>query len=381
MAAHARPAAAHWSRSVTERIATPAPLTEEVGFLSALEEVVRGGRFSVLIPGTDASLLSISRSRARLDSHVRIGLPAHHSVQRSLDKRDLAVTAARHGLDPPTTIVCHSCEQALAAAREIGFPVVVKPLSVIIENTPIRWRSRSLLAVDPAGLRGIMADLGGSGLVQQQEDGKLVSFAGVFANGELLAEAVSRYHRVWPPNAGNACFSETIEAPANLRDRVVALLEDLGWEGLFELELIGGSADHWQAIDMNPRPYGSMALAIGAGCNLPAVWCRHLLGSPVAPVKAVPGVLYRWTESDLCYGLSQLRDGSGAAAAGVLSLHRGVVHPYLRAADPGPGIARLFELGSLVVKRRPPLRRRASGPRAAHRRCDPSDSSRRSALA
>ena len=67
-----------------------------------------------------------------------------------------------------------------------------------------------------------------------------------------------------------------------LRSRVSALLTDLGWEGLFELELIEREDGGWHAIDMNPRPYGSMALAIGAGCNLPALWCRHLLGAPVA---------------------------------------------------------------------------------------------------
>ena len=51
-----------------------------------------------------------------------------------------------------------------------------------------------------------------------------MSFAGVFAGGRLLGEAFSRYHRTWYPRAGNACYSETADAPADLRRRVVALL-------------------------------------------------------------------------------------------------------------------------------------------------------------
>ena len=31
-------------------------------------------------------------------------------------------------------------------------------------------------------------------------------------------------------------------------------------------------------IDLNPRPYGSLALAIGSGLKLPAVWADLLLG-------------------------------------------------------------------------------------------------------
>jgi FAD-dependent urate hydroxylase len=349
-AMHARPAAAHWSRSVTERILTPDPVADAAGFLDTLERVVSRGNFSALVPGSDASLLNVSRGRDRLDPHVGIGLPTHERVRRSLDKTVLATIAARHALDPPSTITCRDSAQALAAAREIGFPVVVKPLSSIIEDTRPRRRVGSVLVADTDKLQRVMAAFGGAGLVQQHAGGSVVSFAGVFADGRLLAETVSRYHRTWYPGGGNACYSETIDASAALRERVVALLDDLGWEGLFELELIEGERASWHAIDMNPRPYGSLALAIGARANLPAIWCRHLLGSASAPARAAPGVFYRWTDADLRHGFWQLRTGNGFAAASVLTVRRGVVHPYVRRDDPGPGVARLFELGRLALE-------------------------------
>ena len=350
-AADARPAPALWSRSVTEQISIPDPLKEEAAFQASLERLVSRGDFSVLMPGSDASLLSISRARDRLDPHVLIGLPAHERVQRSLDKTDLASIAARHALAPPSTIVCRGYAQALDAAQEMGFPVVVKPLSSIIEHTMPRRRSGSLLVADVGELQRVMADFGGTGLVQQYVQGSVVSFAGVFAGARLLAEAVSRYHRTWHPTGGNVCYSRTFDAPLVLRRRVAALLDDLGWEGVFELELIERADGSWQAIDMNPRPYGSLALAIGAGANLPAVWCQHLLGSVQAPVRAVPGVFYRWTDADLRHQFWQLRNGHAAAAAGVLRVHRGAVHPYVRGSDLGPGVARLFELGGRAIKR------------------------------
>ena len=354
----ARLAAAHLSRSVSERLVLADPLIAQDGFIDELAGVVADGRFSVLIPCADASLLRVSSNRARLEPHVRLGLAAREQVRRSLDKADLVATARRHGLDPPLTITCPGFEDALAAASEIGFPVLVKPLSTINDDLTPSRRLSSVWVEDVRQLRGAMIEVGGSGLVQRRAPGSVVSFAGVFAGGRLLAEAFSRYARTWPPNAGNACFSQTLEAPVGLRRQVVGLLEDLTWEGIFELELMETGCSAWHAIDMNPRPYGSMAVAIAAGANLPSLWCQHLLGDNPDPVKAAAGVSYRWTDADIGHGLWQLRSGSPAAAARVLRPRRGVVHPYGRRSDPGPSAARLVELGSMAASR---YRARRSG--------------------
>jgi FAD-dependent urate hydroxylase len=345
----ARLAAAHLSRAVSERLILPDPLIAPDGFLDELVRVVSRERFSVMIPGTDASLLRISLGRDRIEPHVRLGLPAHEQVVRSLDKADLIATAARHGLDPPLTHACRGFADAIAAAREIGFPVLAKPLRTIDDDVMPPRRLHSVWVEDADELRRQVARLGGAALIQRRVPGSVVSFAGVFAHGRLLAEAFSRYDRTWPPKAGNACYSETLEAPIDLRRRVVGVLEDLTWEGIFELELMEGAGSAWHAIDMNPRPYGSMAVALAAGANLPALWCRHLLGDTFDPVSAAPGVFYRWTDADICHGLWQLRSGRIVAAARVLRPRRGVAHPYARRSDPGPAAARLVELGSAAL--------------------------------
>jgi FAD-dependent urate hydroxylase len=346
-----RLAATHLSRAVSERLVLPDPLVAGASFLDALEQAVSRGRYSVLIPGSDASLLRVSSGRARLEPHVRIGLAAHEQVRRSLDKADLITTAERHGLDPPLTIACASFEEALSAARDIGFPVLVKPPTTINDELTPPQRLNSVWVEDAPELRRQIDRFGGVGLIQRRVGGSVVSFAGVFADGRLIAEAFSRYVRTWPVHAGSACYSQTLEAPVGLRRQVVALLEDLSWEGIFELELMETGSSTWHAIDMNPRPYGSMVLAIAAGANLPSLWCRHLLGDAPEPVRAAPGVFYRWTDADISYGLWQLRSGNLAAAARVLRPRRGVVHPYERHSDPGPAGARLVELGGMALRR------------------------------
>jgi predicted ATP-grasp superfamily ATP-dependent carboligase len=356
-AANARPAPAHWSRSVRDRLVVPAPLEDEEGFLGALVRAVRFGRYSVLVPGSDVSLLAISRGRRLLEPHVRSWLPPHELVERSLDKLVLLSAASRHGLDQPPTSVCRGKTEALSAASRIGFPLLVKPVTTILEVDGARQRVGAILARDEPTLEHAVAAYGGSCLVQRRERGAVWSFAGVFAQGRLLANVLSRYHRTCPPDAGGASFSETVRTPAWLEQRVSLLLEEIGWQGLFELELIKRADDGFAAIDLNPRPYGSLALAISAGANLPAIWCQHVLGQEPRRAWARPGVFYRCEDADLSHALWHARHRRFVAAARALTPQRGVVHSHFRARDPGPLLARLL----FMAKQRWP---RAGGPPA-----------------
>ncbi len=351
----ARPVAAHWSWSVDERLLLPHPLTDETAFIGELERKLSGGRYSVLLPGSDASLLAISRGRERLEGHALVALPPHEVIERSLDKLALLAAAGRHGLDSPATVACHSAGEARVAAGRFGYPVLVKPSASVFEVGSIPQRTGSFVAVDEDALGNAVSRCGGSYLIQQHELGAVVSVAGVFADGEMLAQATSRYHRTWRPDAGSASYSETIDAPSGLSAKVAALLADLHWEGLFELELIQRPDGSCAAIDMNPRPYGSVALAIAAGANLPAVWCDHVLGRRPDPVQARSGVFYRWTDADLRHALWQARNGRPSAAAGVFAIRRKVVHPYFTPSDPGPFAARLLTLALAALRRRAPL--------------------------
>ncbi len=350
--ASARPVAAHWSRSVHERFLVPAPLEDEAGFLDAVERAVSVGGYSVLVPGSDASLLAISRGRHRLKRHVRCQLPPHDLVERSLDKLALVSVASQHGLASPFTIACQGKAEAVSATGTIGFPVILKPVRSVFEVDGTRRRIGAVLVRDRCALDGAVAAYGGSCLVQRRERGAVLSFAGVFAEGRMLGKALSRYYRTWRPDAGGASFSQTMEAPPRLEERVKSLLEDLGWEGLFELELIERPDGGHAVIDLNPRPYGSLALAIGAGANLPAIWCEYVLGREPRRAQARPGVFYRCEDADISHALWQARHLRFAAAARTLRLRRGVVHSHFGSRDPGPFLARLLFLARTHRSRR-----------------------------
>ncbi|MGH2824657.1 MAG: NAD(P)-binding domain-containing protein [Thermoleophilaceae bacterium] len=345
-----RPSPAHWSRSCDERFALPHPLEDSEGFVAGIERVVSRAPYAVLVPGSDSSLLNLSRERDRIEPHVRMGLPPHEAVTASLSKLALADAAAAVDLATPETAVCEGVDEAVDAAGEMGYPVVLKPASSLIEVGGVAMRVGSMRVDTTERLAELAPRYGAPCLIERTEAGKIVSFAGVIAEGGLIVTAASRYARTWYPESGNVCFSETIEPPASLSERVVALLQAVGWEGIFELELIERPGGSYAALDLNPRLYGSLALAIAAGANLPAVWCDWLLGRDARPASARPGIRYRWEDADFRHALRVARGGRPGEAAAILRPRRGTTHPYLAADDPGPFVARSIELMRLAPR-------------------------------
>jgi peptidoglycan/xylan/chitin deacetylase (PgdA/CDA1 family)/predicted ATP-grasp superfamily ATP-dependent carboligase len=325
------------SRSCDERLMVPSPKREPAGFVSALERIAQRRDYAVLLPGGDASLLAISRRGRRLEDLVRIGLPPAETVERSVDKIRLLEDGAAAGMPPPPTVVCSSPAEVGEAADEVGYPVMLKPRCSILEEAGgIRH-----LAVARASSReeaeSAAAALGLPVIVQRYETNvQRLSCGGVFAHDELLGLAVARFMRTWPPGAGAASFAETVEPPSGLVESAVTLLRAVGWEGIFELEVLAFPDGHLAAMDLNPRLFGWLALSISAGADLPAVWCEVLRGGRPRHAVARAGYRYRWEDAELSNLVRLVRAKRIRDAVELTLPRRRVTHAHFYWRDPMP---------------------------------------------
>jgi predicted ATP-grasp superfamily ATP-dependent carboligase len=349
--AFAKPAPGHWSRSCAERLSLPSPVKDLDGFLGGLAAIVARRRYHVLLPGGDPALAAISRHRRMIDGRVLLGMPSEEAVERSLDKVELIDAARAAGLPCPQTIVCRGPAEAVRAAQALGCPVVVKPQRSVLGLGGAARQQSSRIAADAAEVARWAQAFGERCLVQRRAVGAIHSCSGVAAGGRLLAFATSRYARTFPVDGGNAAFARTIEPPPGLRERIGALVRLLGWQGIFEVELVREPDGALHVIDMNPRVFGSLSLVTTAGAPLPAIWCDWLLGRDPAPVVARAGVRYRWEDADARHLLWQLRRGRARAALAVARPHRHVVHAHFRLQDPAPLLARLLYMARSGLRR------------------------------
>jgi predicted ATP-grasp superfamily ATP-dependent carboligase len=340
-----RPAPAHWSRACHVALPIAHPGDRPDDFLAELESLVAKGGFDGLIVGGERSLLPISEQRERFERYVELGLPEHAAVLRSLDKFVLLDAASAAGLDAPQTRVCTSLSEARDAVAALGFPIVVKaqrsvlPSSHELRQLPVWVASRG------ADLDEILAAVQLPALVQRFEArASHLSTAGLMTTEGMVGFVVVRFLRTWPPLAGAACFAETVPTPPDLPQRVETLLDALGWRGIFELELLDLGEGRLAAIDLNPRLFGWLALAVAAGADLPRLWMEGLAGRKPKHVEPLAGVRYRWEEADFAHLLWQLKRARLREAAEVAVPRARVAHAHFRARDPGPLFARALDL-------------------------------------
>jgi hypothetical protein len=287
----------------------PVPTVTDPEYEAAVKAELAAHPYLTVLAASDAALLAL-------------GEPVEHLV----DKGVVAERAPGAGLVVPPTRRFGSRQELLEAGPSLDYPVVVKP--ALSFSPVVRVGSAAELAARVA--------TDGPVLVQPFLDERLRAMGGVAWRGRLAAAVHQRYLRTWPPDTGTASAAETVEPDLELEAAVLRLLD--GFEGVFQAQLAGP-----YLLDLNPRVYGSLPLAVAAGANLPAVYCDLLRGVERDLVRARPGVFYRWVEGDLRHLAAGLRDGSVGLGAAVRALRprRGAAHSTESLSDPGPALSRL----------------------------------------
>jgi predicted ATP-grasp superfamily ATP-dependent carboligase len=202
-----------------------------------------------------------------------------------------------------------------------------------------------------AQLRESLADAPpGPWVVQPYLTANLCAIGGVAWQGSLVCAVHQIAHRIWPPDAGYSSYAETVPADEQLEQATQKLLEELQWSGVFQLQFMRTRSDSY-FIDFNPRIYGSIALAIAAGRNLPAIWADLVLGKEPKITGYRSGVRYRVEHNDARAILRLFRQGAAGVGAKALLPRRNTVHGVVSLRDPGPLRALLAKAAMRVSSR------------------------------
>lgn len=321
------------SRHVDRVVLAPDPSDDPDAFTQAVAGAAEG---RVVLPGTEASLLALAERRGELPSSAVLGAPAVEIVRRATTKDALAELAAAAGLETPPTTIVHRGE----TPDDLPLPAAVKPVRSVA--TPRRVDTRP-------ELERALAELPGDAhVVQPWLDGPLAAVAGLAWEGRIVCCVHQEALRIWPPDAGISAYAVTVPRDPRLEGKVGALLGELGWSGIFQLQFLRTPAGDFP-IDLNPRIYGSLALAISAGLDLPTLWVELLRGrSPAVPSSYRVGVAYRSEENDL---RALARRGPLPLLRGLLPRRR-TTHAVFSLGDPAPLAATLAKLAPQRLRSR-----------------------------
>jgi predicted ATP-grasp superfamily ATP-dependent carboligase len=137
-------------------------------------------------------------------------------------------------------------------------------------------------------------------LVQELVQGTMSSVELVIGpDGAVAARFQNRVTRTWPSAGGSISSAVSVEPDEELVERAARMLLEAEYWGLAQLDFIDAERG-LTLVDVNPRFYRCLPLAIACGVNLPATWHDVATGGPAPrPDSYRVGVTYRWLEGDI----------------------------------------------------------------------------------
>ncbi|MGI8606007.1 MAG: ATP-grasp domain-containing protein [Gaiellaceae bacterium] len=311
-----------YSRYTSERVRYPPPAEAPEEAVAVLLRAARELSVDLIVPVTDEIILPLSEARARFAGVCRLTLPSPEALATAVDKRATLELAESLEIPVPRTRLVANADEALAAAAEIGWPVVLKPQSSRVYEQASKSAEQGNVAAfgvsyaaDPETLTTQVGRLEGrtAVLVQEYFRGAGFGIELLMDRGRPLAAFQHRRLREVPITGGASSYRDSVPLDPVLLDDAVRLLGALDWTGLAMVEFKAGSEGH-ALMEVNGRIWGSLPLAVRAGMDFPARLVDLCLnGSANGPVRLdtayETGVRSRNLELETAWIGSALRRG------------------------------------------------------------------------
>ena len=183
-----------------------------------------------------------------------------------MDKQNIGELAKKHGLNVPWML---RLRRGDAIPSDIDFPVFTKSGKTADGGKQDERVCRNMNELS-AATEKMTAD---EYLVMPFIDKiREVNYFGVAAKGKVYIDYVGVDVR--PPEGSYGCYNHFSPCPEDsLHSKLVSLIKDTGYEGLFEIEFLEGKDGELYFTEVNFRADGGL-YQLSYGINLPAAWCQ-----------------------------------------------------------------------------------------------------------
>ena len=271
-------------------------------------------RIGLIVPTSDASLMMLIRHTDRL-GRERLALPGGKAAEIFTDKAETRRIAFAHGVPVCPGRLIAADDEAGALARAFGLPLVLKPRRssdlVCVEGKTAARIIRSRAALQEA----LGFGLAGQWVVESFFAGVGVGLSVLARHGELLAAI--QHRRLQEEN-------ETGPSTRRVTERVsprllawtagLARVAELDGVAMFEFRRDRASGEY-VLLEVNPRFWGSLPLALAAGADFPAMLHELRRGRVPAAGRAYPaGIVRSDLSGEYCRLVGRIEDAGGVAA-------------------------------------------------------------------
>jgi len=298
------------SRFARRKMLCPSPYGNPEAFVRGIVRLLNKTEARIYMPAHEETLLS-ARFRELFPPHVIIPVPEFSALKLAHMKGRLLAQAECLGIPIPRTVRVESLDQLPSLVRTIPYPSVIKlnqsnsAKGVFYVDTP-----DALLAKYPQVIQDFGVAAKDYPLIQEYVHGEGWGVSLLYNKGQLRAKFVHR-RLVEKTHTGGTSTRRVSAVNAPLEGAAQRLLDHLQWHGvaMVEFKYDPCSGRFW-LMEVNPRFWGSLALAVAAGVDFPWLLYRMATEGDVAPVLQYrTGVCATWLLGDMLAMVDHLRHG------------------------------------------------------------------------
>jgi D-aspartate ligase len=345
------------SRYASGRV-VPDPLADEEAFLTSLETLgALLPQRAVAFPSHDEFIWPLSRHAERLEPWFIVPFSRWDVMSKVHDKRAQMEAAWRAGVDTPKTVFVSSGAELEAAADEIRFPAVLKP----VESLAFKLRfHRHILDVEtPAELQRIYDKVDDLGVLILQEripggEDELWT-VGSYLDAESRPLAVFTGHKLRQyPHAGGSCLAGVSRWDDKLAEAALRLLQELHFHGVSQVEFKRDPRDgRFCLMEVNARHWKWHGLSARCGVNLSYAAYRDAIGDPYIARRQQDGVKWIVVNKDVPLALLEIAKRQRSAPEYVRSLRGTRMDGLHSLGDPLPGLLNAGTVAKQILTRAP----------------------------
>jgi len=284
------------SKYCARRLIYPSPRRSPDQFVEFLLTEIKKNHYHCLFPMEEETLLLLAKHHSEISQHTYLLSPDLKKIEFVRDKRNLIQFAEAHGIPTPKTydIPPPSSSPSRGEAgssplpweekgRGIPFPVVIKPrissggfgIVYVKKKEDLICSYQSVHERYPFPIiQDWIPDGGGT-----------FGFAALFDEASNIKAAfIHKKLRMYPIQGGPSTLREGVEHP-QIMELGLSLLKSLNWVGVGMAEFKVDPRDGVpKLMELNPRFWGSLQLAIISGVDFPYLILRMARRESFEPV-------------------------------------------------------------------------------------------------
>lgn len=282
-----------FSKYCSKSLVYPSPKKAPEEFYKWLTASIKKYDCDVVFPMDDDVLEVVMNHSHELSKICTIALPSKESYETACDKGNAIKLVQGSGAPCPKTIFPDSLSSLKALAATMNYPLVIKPRK--------SSGSRGIrIAHDEEELLGLYEEAHSAqpfpvvqeyiGLGERYDVCLLYD-----KNHKLIAHFIQKEIRHFPVDIGPSTVQMSVEMP-ELLETALGIMKQLPWYGVVELEFMVDQRDNkLKFMEINPRFWGSLQMAIAAGVDFPWLLYRLAAGEFVEKVfKYETGLMCKW---------------------------------------------------------------------------------------